>query len=234
MPALDVHGTRRFLPPFGVPASTRDGVEWRASGAVNIVHASPNDGGGTHAVMPDALADETRLIAITGARAATGYGEHVAMQLVAGLAHLPRVAVITGGAYGIDGAVMRACRANGVPLVIFLAGGLGRVYPAGHQTLIEDCIDKGAVLLAARPDDELPTRDRFLTRNMLMGQIADDVVIVEAGPRSGALSVAHHARAAGRTVWAVPGPVTSAASAGCHALIADGARILTSGSDLTI
>lgn len=166
---------------------------------------------------PGALVAARRRVALVGARAATGYGEHVAVELAAGLAERG-VLVVSGGAYGIDGAVHRAALGVGAPTVAALAGGLDRCYPAGHEDLFTRIMGAGA-LVAEVPCGVPPTRWRFLQRNRVIATVADATVVVEAGHRSGSLNTAGHAAAIGRPLGAVPGPVTSAASAGCHRLL---------------
>lgn len=156
-------------------------------------------------------------VALVGARAATGYGEHIAMELAAGAVG-NEVAVVSGGAYGIDGMAHRAALASGGDTVAVLAGGVDRLYPAGHEALLTRITEQGAIVSEA-PCGTAPTRWRFLQRNRVIAALADATVVVEAGRRSGALSTARHALALGRPVGVVPGPVTSASSAGCHVML---------------
>lgn len=159
-------------------------------------------------------------IAIVGARAATGYGEHVAMELAAGLCARD-VVVVSGGAYGIDGMAHRAALASGGATIAVLAGGIDRLYPSGHEALLTRVAEQG-LLLSEVPCGAAPTKWRFLQRNRLIAVLAAATVVVEAGRRSGALNTANHALDAGLPVGVVPGPITSAASAGCHALLRTG------------
>lgn len=156
-------------------------------------------------------------VAVVGARAASGYGEHVAMEFAAGLAQRDAV-VVSGGAYGIDGMAHRAALAAGGATVAVLAGGVDRLYPSGHEALLTRIIEQGAVVSEA-PCGSAPTRWRFLQRNRLIAALSAATVVVEAGRRSGSLNTANHAFQLGRPVGAVPGPVTSATSAGCHGLL---------------
>jgi DNA processing protein len=166
-----------------------------------------------------------RAAAIVGTRAATGYGEHVTAELAAGLAARD-VTVVSGGAYGIDGAAHRAALAGDGLTVAVLAGGLDVLYPAGHRALLQRISEQGLVL-SEYPPGQRPARHRFLTRNRLVAALSGATVIVEAGARSGAANTAAWARALGRVVCAVPGPVTSSTSVGCHALLRDGAHLVT-------
>lgn len=171
-----------------------------------------------------------RCAAIVGTRAATGYGEHVAADLAVGLAETD-VAVISGAAYGIDGAAHRATLAAEGTTVAVLACGIDVTYPAGHTALLHR-IARTGLLVTEYPPGTRPYRHRFLTRNRLVAACAGATVVVEAGLRSGAANTAAWARALGRVVAAVPGPVTSAASAGCHALLRDGAELVTRAEEI--
>ena len=165
----------------------------------------------------DALSSATPTIALVGARAATGYGEHVAMEASAGLVDRG-FAVVSGGAYGIDGMAHRAALASDGTTVAFLAGGADRVYPLGHESLLARIVQTGAVV-SELPCGAAPTKWRFLQRNRLIAAASRATVVLEAGIRSGSLNTAGHAAALGRPLGAVPGPVTSPASAGCHRLL---------------
>ena len=158
-------------------------------------------------------------VALVGARAATSYGEHVASELAAGLAQ-SGVAVVSGAAYGIDGAAHRAALASGGLTFAYLAGGCDRPYPTGHSDLLERIAASGAVISEV-PCGAAPTKWRFLQRNRLIAAATDATIVIEAGLRSGSLNTAGHAAALGRPLGAVPGPVTSAASAGTHRLLRD-------------
>ncbi|EUA20953.1 DNA protecting protein DprA [Mycobacterium kansasii 662] len=172
----------------------------------------------------------SRGAAIVGTRAATAYGEHIAADLAAGLAEHD-VAVISGGAYGIDGAAHRAALNCDGTTVAVLAGGIDVPYPAGHSSLLHRIGEHG-LLITEYPPGVRPARYRFLTRNRLVAAVAGAAVVVEAGLRSGAANTAAWARALGRAVGAVPGSVTSSASAGCHVLLRDGAELITRADDI--
>lgn len=160
-----------------------------------------------------------RAVAVVGARAATGYGEHVAAEFGYGLAENGYV-VVSGAAFGIDGAAHRGALAAEGCTVAVQACGLDRAYPAGHHALL-DRIAKGGAVVSEYPPGIRPARHRFLVRNRLIAAIAAGTVVVEAGVRSGSRRTATAAAALGRVVMAVPGPVTSALSLGCHQLLRD-------------
>lgn len=158
-----------------------------------------------------------RSIAIVGARAATGYGEHVTIEAASGLVDRG-FAIVSGAAFGIDGAAHRAALASGGATVAFLAGGVDRFYPSAHEPLLTRIVERGAVVSEV-PCGVAPTKWRFLQRNRLIAAASRATVVVEAGWRSGSLNTAGHAAQLGRPLGAVPGPVTSSASSGCHRLI---------------
>jgi len=179
-----------------------------------------------------ALPRRERAVAIVGARASTGYGEHVAMDFAAGLTSRGYT-VVSGGAYGIDGMAHRAVLACGGTTVAVLAGGIDQLYPAGHDELLRRIIASGAVVSEVSPGGA-PTRWRFLQRNRLIAAIAGGTVVVEAGYRSGSLNTATHARELDRPLGVVPGPITSGQSAGCHRLLRTNpaAELVTSVADM--
>jgi DNA processing protein len=176
-----------------------------------------------------ALAALDSSIAIVGARAATGYGEHVTMEVSAGLVDRG-YAIVSGAAYGIDGMAHRAALASHGVTLAFLAGGVDRFYPSGHDALLTRIVEEGAVI-SELPCGQPPTKWRFLQRNRLIAAASQATVVVEAGWRSGSLNTAGHAAEIGRPIGAVPGPVTSATSAGCHRLIRDYGAILVTTAD---
>lgn len=173
------------------------------------------------------IGSERSCVALVGARAATSYGEHVASEFSAALAG-DGITVVSGGAYGIDGMAHRAALATGGPTLAFLAGGVDRPYPAGHDDLLRRVAESGGAIAAEVPCGTTPTKWRFLQRNRLIAASTHATVVIEAGWRSGSLNTAGHAAALGRPLGAVPGPVTSAASAGCHRLFREfGAQCVT-------
>src|SRR5690606_5447137 len=127
----------------------------------------------------DALRDLDRGVAVVGARAATGYGEHVTIELAAGLVDRG-YAIVSGAAYGVDGAAHRAALASRGTTVAFLAGGLDRFYPSGNETLITRVTDHGAAISEV-PCGVAPTKWRFLQRNRLIAAASIATVVVEAG-----------------------------------------------------
>lgn len=181
--------------------------------------------------QPDLGALVERSVAIVGSRAATEYGTRVAADLSDGLAARGWT-VISGAAYGIDAAAHRAALAAGGTTVAVLACGANRVYPMPHRGLLEEIARTAAVVSEVAPGCA-PYRSRFLARNRIIATLARATVVVEANLRSGSLTTAKAAREHHLPVGAVPGPVTSMTSAGCHALVRDtGAVLVTDAAEV--
>lgn len=175
--------------------------------------------------------DPADCVALVGSRASTEYGRHCTATLAAAATETGRVTV-SGGAKGIDAAAHEATIAAGAQTVLVAAGGAGRIYPPAHRDLYVAAAGAGAVVWEYPPTAPL-ARAGFLTRNRLIAAMAGTTVVVEAAERSGALNTGRTAADLGRLVLAVPGPMTSRVSAGCHRAIADGwAQIVLGPADL--
>ena len=169
-----------------------------------------------------------RSVSVVGSRAATGYGAHVASEMAAVLAEHGWT-VVSGGALGIDSWAHRgALAAEGVTLAV-LASGVDDPYPPGHHDLFQGIAAHGA-LISEWPPGRRPTRHGFLVRNRVIAALSRGTVVVEAALRSGALSTARHAGDQGRPLMAVPGPVTSSQSEGCHELIRSASAVCVTGA----
>jgi DNA processing protein len=181
---------------------------------------------------PLGLADSTaRSVSVVGARAATGYGAHVAAELGYGLADRDWT-VVSGGAYGIDAAAHRGALAADGRTVAVLACGVDTAYPVGHANLFEHLADRG-LLVSEWPPGASPRRERFLVRNRVIAALTAGTVVVEAAVRSGALATARRAHDLGRVLMGVPGPVTSPMSVGVHQLVRQReARVVTSAAEV--
>jgi DNA processing protein len=172
-----------------------------------------------------------RSVSVVGSRAATGYGAHVAGEIAADLAERGWT-IVSGGAYGIDAAAHRGALATQGITIAVLACGVDFPYPAGHAELFADIAAHGLVI-SEWPPGRQPARMRFLIRNRVISALSCGTVIVEAGERSGALNTARHTAELGKPLMAVPGPVTSAQSAGCHRIIREwGASCVTCAADI--
>ncbi len=170
-------------------------------------------------------------VAVVGSRSATTYGAEVATDIAATLARQSWT-VVSGAAFGIDQSAHRGALAHRGPTVAVLACGADRAYPTAHRNLIDYIAEVGLVLSEAPPGCA-PTRIRFLARNRVIAALSAGAVVVEAAVRSGALNTASWAGGLGRPVMAVPGPVTSAPSEGCHQLVrARDALLVTTGAEV--
>jgi DNA processing protein len=165
-----------------------------------------------------------RSVSVVGARAATSYGSHVCGEMTATLAERGWT-IVSGGAYGIDSRAHRAALAARGTTIAVLASGLSYGYPRGHHELFE-AIAAGGALVSESPPDRAPSRPGFLIRNRMIAAASRGTVVVEAALRSGALSTARHAAELCRPLMAVPGPVTSELSAGCHEIIRNTGAVL--------
>jgi DNA processing protein len=169
-------------------------------------------------------------VAVVGARACTEYGAHMAATLAAGLAEQGWV-VVSGGAYGVDGAAHRGALGAGGATVAVLACGVDRPYPRGHTRLISRIAEQGLVIGELPPGDH-PTPSRFILRNRVIAALTRGTVVVEAAHRSGSLVTARAAQRLGRHTMGVPGPATSGLSAGVHDLLRGEAALVTDVADV--
>lgn len=234
-------GVKRWLPRLDRSATVQDLATAASLGMRFVTPGCPDwprqlDDLGVHAPHglwvrgQVALLSEAAL-AVVGARACTGYGSHVTTDLTAAAASAG-FTIVSGAAYGVDAVAHRTALAMDVSTVAVLAGGADRPYPASHDQLISRIADRGAVCSELVPG-AAPTRWRFLQRNRLIAALSRAVLVTEAGVRSGTLNTAGHAAELGRALGAVPGPITSAASAGCHRLVREyNASLVTSGSEV--
>ena len=234
-------GVQRFLPRMEMLDVERD-LEVGAKFAARVV--CPGDPEWPHglddlAAPPyclwvrgpiDLAATCQRSAAVVGARSATAYGEMVATEMGAGLGERG-FTIISGAAFGIDAAAHRGALAIAATTVAVLAGGVERPYPSSHAALIARIVEVGAVVSEVAPGSA-PTKTRFLQRNRMIATMGRGTVVVEAGLRSGSLNTARTAAEYGRVVVAVPGPVTSMMSAGCHEAIRSGmAQLVTDAAE---
>lgn len=178
----------------------------------------------------ESLISANRSMAVVGARQATSYGEWVATEIVSAAA-AENLAIISGGAYGIDAVSHRSALATNTTTIAIMAGGVDRLYPSGNADLLTRIIQNGAVISEQAPGSN-PTRWRFLQRNRLIAALSSATIVVEAGKRSGAINTAHHAVVLHRPLGVAPGPISSPASLGCHNLIRENPdSLLTSALD---
>jgi DNA processing protein len=169
-------------------------------------------------------------IALVGSRRCTTYGMRIAERLATSLARTG-FTIVSGLARGIDAAAHRGALKAGGRTIAVLANGLAQVYPPEHDELAAEVAASGA-LLSELPMRQDPLAGLFPQRNRIISGLCLGVVVVEAAPKSGSLSTARHAMEQNREVFAVPGPVDSLASRGCHRLLRDGAKLVETVEDI--
>jgi len=175
--------------------------------------------------------DNPKTIALVGSRIASAYGLEVTRDIVHSAVSKGYV-VVSGGALGIDAkAHLSTLEFNGQTIAV-MAGGLDRLYPPRNLELFEQIKHTG-LLVSEMPPGAAPARWRFLQRNRLIAALGNATVVIEAGYRSGSINTAGHANELDRPVGAVPGPINSTRSAGCHRLIRERrAELISTPADL--
>ena len=169
-------------------------------------------------------------VAIVGSRDHSPYGAEVC-RMIAGAAAAAGITIVSGMARGLDAVAHLAALDAGGDTIGVLGNGLGVVYPAANRALYER-VGTDGLLLSEFPPGERPNAGSFPRRNRLISGMARVTVVIEAAHGSGALITAGTALDQGRDVMAVPGPITSATSAGTNALLRDGAQPLLEVADL--
>lgn len=170
-------------------------------------------------------------VAIVGSRKPTDYGKSVNISLTTELARRG-VIIVSGLAIGHDSIAHQACLDAGGTTVAVIGNGLDSIYPKRNERLAERIVERGGAIISEYSPDTPVYPSHFLERNRLISALADVVIIVEAGERSGTLNTAAHALAQGKEVMAVPGNITSPLSRGCNRLIAQGATPILSPNDV--
>lgn len=169
-------------------------------------------------------------LAIVGTRNPTPYGSRIAEDFAAGFVDR-EWAIVSGGAYGIDSFAHKGAVIAEGHTVAVVATGLDINYPAGNARLFAQILEAGAIISEVMPGTHaIPAR--FLTRNRLIAALSKATLVVEAAFRSGSLRTARDAAVLMRPVMAIPGPINSPTSEGCHRLIGErAAEIVTSVPD---
>lgn len=199
------------------PAALRDDLE---PPAVLFVRGAPESIAGPR-------------VAIVGTRACTQYGRDLAFELAASLS-AAGVAIVSGLALGIDGAAHAGAVASGTaPPIAVVGSGLDVVYPRRHASLWRE-VERRGVVLSEAPLGAAPERWRFPARNRIIAALADALVVIESGTSGGSMHTVSEAERRGRPVFAAPGPVRSAASAGTNRLLRDGAHVLCDADDVLL
>jgi DNA processing protein len=173
---------------------------------------------------------DTFALAMVGTRRPTVYGRGVAEKLAAELAAVG-VTIVSGLAKGIDSHAHRGALGGGGRTIAVLGHGVDTCYPPENRLLLAQIVEAGAVV-TEYPLGTGPMAENFPPRNRIISGLAAGVLVVEAGDKSGALITSRFAAEQGRDVFAVPGPITSPASEGCHRLIQDGAKLVAGADDV--
>lgn len=170
-------------------------------------------------------------LAVVGTRRPSSYGQAVLPSLIDPVIRAG-VVIVSGLALGIDGIAHQRAVAAGAPTVAVLACGLDRIYPPEHRQLAEDILSTGGAIITEFPPGTAPLRQHFPQRNRILSGLAQAVLLVEAGEKSGALITAKFAVDQNRDVLALPGPITSPTSLGPNNWIKLGATAITSAADI--
>lgn len=169
-------------------------------------------------------------IAVVGTRRPTTYGLDVARSISAGLARAG-ITVVSGLACGVDAAAHSGALSVGGETVAVLGSGIDRCYPRRHLNLFNEIMESGAVI-SEYPGDTEPFQWNFPRRNRIIAGMSLGVIVVEGRSGGGAMITARLGAEYGREVFAVPGPIHSAASEGPHSLMRDGATTVTCAEDV--
>lgn len=170
-------------------------------------------------------------VAIVGTRRPTKYGHETTQLLASGLAK-KGIVIISGLALGVDGIAHQAALEAGGTTIAILGNGLPAIYPATNRALGQQIMASGGALISEYEPEVAARGYQFLERNRLVSGLSDAVIITEAASRSGTLNTAMHALEQGKEVFVVPGNITSPLSAGCNALLRQGATPVTSVEDV--
>jgi DNA processing protein len=178
---------------------------------------------------------ETTLLAVVGSRKCTSYGASVCTQLIEGLADT-NISIVSGLALGIDGLAHQAALKCGLHTIAVPGSGLADdvLYPASHRTLAQRILSAGGALLSEFTPEFRARPESFPQRNRIMAGMSHATLVVEASERSGTLITARLATDYNRDVFAVPGSIFSAQSAGTNRLLAIGAAPITSAADVKV
>ena len=217
-------GIRQEATKAGAGIITRDSDRYPEH--LREIYAPP----GAFFTEGEILAADRLAVAIVGMRRPTDYGRRVARELAAELAR-KGITIVSGLAYGIDAEAHKATLDAGGRTIAVLGCGLTQNYPAEHKELRGEIAAQGAVVsefhLRAHP-----RKENFPRRNRLISGLSLATVVVEAAQRSGALLTARLALEQGREVMAVPGPVHTRKSTGCHHLLKQGAHLVENAEDI--
>jgi DNA processing protein len=170
-------------------------------------------------------------LGIVGSRLANQYAKR-ALDFIATPFVLAGGEIISGGALGVDGMAHGLAVQYQKPTTVVLGSGLLSLYPKQNLYLFDEVLATGGTLISSFPLETGPERGNFPMRNRIIAGLSQAVLVVQAAEKSGALITAEYALEEGRPVSAIPGPIDDPLSAGCHALIKQGASLIRSYDDL--
>jgi DNA processing protein len=174
---------------------------------------------------------KTNSVAIVGTRRITSYGREVTEKFSGELANLG-ITIISGLAHGVDTVAHRACLIAGGRTVAVLGNGLETIYPSENKNLAEEIVKNGGAVISEFPLNYPALPVNFAIRNRIVSGLSDAVIVIEGAEKSGTLLTAGHAAEQGKTVFAIPGQITSPLSAAPLYLLKNGAKIATSVKDI--
>jgi len=170
-------------------------------------------------------------LAVVGSRRMTDYGRIVLERLIPPLVRAG-ITIVSGFMYGVDATAHQLCLDSGGRTIAVLGCGLNHTVPDDQKELRQAIVDQGGLIISELPPDHKAFPWTFVRRNRIIAGLSQAVLVIEAGLKSGALITARRAFELDRPVLAVPGPITSGASAGCNWLIQQGARLVVEGEDI--
>lgn len=221
---IDIRETYNAIAACGATLLTPENPQWPVQ--LNDLEVPPV----ALVVKGELISLNQQSLAIVGTRNPTPYGIRTAQEFAAGFVDR-EWAIVSGGAYGIDSAAHKGALIAEGSTIAVTASGLDSTYPAGNQRLFDEIIENGAIITEYLPG-AIARPHRFLVRNRLIAALSKGTLVVEAAFRSGSLRTARDASDLLRPVMAIPGPITSPTSEGCHRLIGErSAELVTSVGD---
>ena len=175
--------------------------------------------------------NDVNAVAIVGSRKMTSYGREVTEKLSGGLANVG-ITIVSGLAFGVDLAAHKAALEAGGRCIAVLASGVDTITPRSNEWLGLKIIKSGGAIISEFPPGIEAQKHFFPYRNRIISGLSKAVIVIEGRIKSGTIHTAKHAADQGRTVFAVPGQITSPMSEVSHYLIKNGAKMVTSVTDI--
>jgi DNA processing protein len=174
---------------------------------------------------------KTNCVAIVGTRKMTAYGREITQKFSSELANFG-ITIISGLAYGVDTAAHKGCLSVGGKTAAVLGNGLDTIYPQENTALAAEIVKTGGVIISEFPLGYPSLPVNFAIRNRIVSGLSDAVIVIEGAEKSGTLLTAAHAAEQGKTVFAIPGQITSPLSFAPLFLLKNGAKIATETKDI--